>query len=179
MATNFANKTKYTKLEGKKLYTQQFGALLLKRFHHYRRNLRILFTNILLPCAFVAISMALTTIKPLDIAQKRLEMTPAIYDPSQVFYTYKITKRKRTELFHFLFVLNKIFIHRFESTKNMILKSSANDYIRSFNSVCSNEPSRRGDLSSNDDVKASKLTLNSNLCGLISTEVIRQAILNE
>lgn len=84
----FASKAKYTKLKGKKLYAQQFGALLLKRFHHYRRNLRILFTNILLPCAFVAISMALSTIKPLDITQNKLEMTPAIYDPNDIFYTY-------------------------------------------------------------------------------------------
>lgn len=80
-------KPKYTKLKGKKLYAQQFGALLLKRFHHYRRNLRILFTNILLPCTFVAISMALSTIKPLDIKQNKLEMTPAIYEPNNIFYT--------------------------------------------------------------------------------------------
>lgn len=84
----YANKIKYTKLKGKRLYAQQFGALLLKRFHHYRRNLRILFTNILLPCAFVAISMALSAIKPLEIAQNKLEMTPAIYDPNSIFYTY-------------------------------------------------------------------------------------------
>lgn len=78
---------KYTKLKGKQLYAQQFGALLLKRFLHYRRNLRILFTNILLPCTFVAISMALSTIKPLEITQHKLEMTPAIYDPNNIFYT--------------------------------------------------------------------------------------------
>ena len=74
--------TQYTKLRGKQLYMQQFIALILKRFHHYRRNLRILFTNIFLPCIFVALSMAFTTIRPKLTNQISLELTPSIYSPN-------------------------------------------------------------------------------------------------
>ncbi len=67
---------------------QQFHALIMKRLHHYRRNLRILFTNIFLPCIFVALSMAFTTIRPKLTNQLSLEMTPDMYKPSEIFLTY-------------------------------------------------------------------------------------------
>ncbi len=79
--------SKYTKLKGRELYMQQLGALFLKRFHHYRRNMRILATNILLPCMFVAMSMMFTTIRPKLTDQPALELSPVIYDPNNIFYT--------------------------------------------------------------------------------------------
>lgn len=85
--TNIGMPNKYTKLKGKSLYLQQFGALLLKRFHHYRRNIRVFVTNIILPCLFVAISMAFTTIKPTQVFQPKIEISPTIYKPSQLFVT--------------------------------------------------------------------------------------------
>jgi hypothetical protein len=81
------NLSKYTKLKGNELYMQQLGALFLKRFHHYRRNMRILATNILLPVIFVAMSMMFTTIRPKLTYQPPLELSPVIYDPSNIFYT--------------------------------------------------------------------------------------------
>ena len=80
---------RYTKLKGKKLYLQQFNALIMKRFHHHRRNFRVLMTNLLLPCFFVALSMAFTAIKPKVAVQPSLEMSPSIYNPNSLFFTYE------------------------------------------------------------------------------------------
>ncbi len=79
--------SKYTKLKGRELYMQQLSALFLKRFHHYRRNMRILATNILLPCIFVAMSMMFTAIRPKLTYQPALELSPVIYEPNNIFYT--------------------------------------------------------------------------------------------
>ena len=78
---------RYSKLKGRKLYLNQFSALILKRFHHHRRNFRILMTNLLLPCFFVALSMAFTSIKPKEAVQPSLEMSPIIYNPNSIFIT--------------------------------------------------------------------------------------------
>jgi ATP-binding cassette subfamily A (ABC1) protein 12 len=86
-APNYNNFTRYTKLKGRELYMQQLSALFLKRFHHYRRNMRILATNIILPCLFVAMSMTFTTIRPKLVDQPALQLTPAMYDPSSIFHT--------------------------------------------------------------------------------------------
>jgi len=78
---------RYSKLKGRKLYLNQFTALILKRFHHHRRNFRVLTTNLLLPCFFVALSMAFTSIKPKEVVQPSLEMSPVIYNPNSIFIT--------------------------------------------------------------------------------------------
>ncbi len=85
--TNFEKPIRYSKSRGKQLYAQQFVALLLKRLHHYRRNMRVFFTNILLPCIFVALSMGFTTIRPKLTDQASLEMSPKIYSPNNYFMT--------------------------------------------------------------------------------------------
>ena len=85
--TSFEKPIQYSKSRGKALYWQQFIALLLKRLHHYRRNMRVLFTNILLPCMFVALSMGFTTIRPKLTDQASLEMSPKIYNPNNYFMT--------------------------------------------------------------------------------------------
>ena len=83
--TQITMPTRYAKLSGKSLYLQQFLALLLKRLHHHRRNFRVMITNIFLPCLFVALSMAFTTIRPKLTNQASLELTPRIYNPSNIF----------------------------------------------------------------------------------------------
>jgi hypothetical protein len=85
--TSLGLPSRYSKLSGKELYLQQFGALILKRLHHHRRNIRVLMTNMLLPCFFVALSMAFTAIKPKEANQPSLEMSPNIYDPNNLFLT--------------------------------------------------------------------------------------------
>jgi ATP-binding cassette, subfamily A (ABC1), member 3 len=78
---------KYAKLKGKRLYMQQFAALILKRMLHYRRNLRVILTNILLPCFFVALSMGFANIRPKPTTQVSLAMSPSIYIPNKIFMT--------------------------------------------------------------------------------------------
>jgi hypothetical protein len=85
--TNYEKPMNYSKSKGKKLYAQQFWALLLKRLHHYRRNMRVFFTNILLPCIFVALSMGFTTIRPKLTDQASLELSPKMYTPNNYFMT--------------------------------------------------------------------------------------------
>lgn len=77
--------TQSLKFHGKKLMYQQFLALTLQRLHHYRRNMRVLLTNVFLPCIFVALSMGFTLIRPKLTKQISLEMTPAVYDDSNIF----------------------------------------------------------------------------------------------
>lgn len=105
------DKTKSIKLEGKELYMQQFLALILKRFHHYRRNIRVLLTNILLPCLFVALSMGFTMIRPKLTTQISLEITPQIYESNKMFYS-------------------------FGKTSDPYLNMLSNDFFQSFNSSC-------------------------------------------
>jgi hypothetical protein len=73
------------KHQGRDLYLQQFSALILQRLHHYRRNMRVLLTNVFLPCLFVALSMGFTLIRPKLTKQISLEMSPEIYEPNQIF----------------------------------------------------------------------------------------------
>lgn len=85
--TYFDKPIQYSKLKGRSLYLQQFVALILKRFHHNRRNLRVLATNILLPVIFVALSMGFTSLRPKLTEQASLELTPEIYAPNNYFMT--------------------------------------------------------------------------------------------
>ncbi|XP_069122955.1 phospholipid-transporting ATPase ABCA1-like [Argopecten irradians] len=69
---------------------QQFGALLTKRFHHYRRNWRMFLSVVLFPVLFVAAALGLTLIKPNEIESPSLLLTPALYGPnSYAFYSDK------------------------------------------------------------------------------------------
>jgi hypothetical protein len=84
-ADNLGSTPPSAKYNGKRLFTQQFKALILVRLHHYRRNMRVLLTNVFLPCLFVALSMAFSVIRPKLTKQMSLELSPVIYEPSQMF----------------------------------------------------------------------------------------------
>jgi hypothetical protein len=86
-SNNYLMPFRYTKKSGRELYIQQFIALILKRVHHHRRNLRVLMTNLLLPCLFVGLSMTFTAIRPRFVNQPSLEMSPVIYNPNYIFMT--------------------------------------------------------------------------------------------
>jgi hypothetical protein len=81
----FATTPSSIKYQGTDLLEQQFIGLILQRLHHYRRNMRVLLTNVFLPCLFVALSMGFTLIRPKLTKQVSLEMTPEIYEPNQMF----------------------------------------------------------------------------------------------
>ena len=88
--------TRYVKSTGNTYYFSQFQALILKRVHHNRRNFKVLITNLLLPCFFVGLSMTFTTIKPRAVVQPSLQMSPGIYKPNHIFFTYvKKLEKKR------------------------------------------------------------------------------------
>ncbi len=110
--TQYEKPILYSKRKGRQLYTQQFIALILKRFHHNRRNLRVLLTNILLPVLFVVLSMAFTLIKPKLTDQVSLELTPSMYNPSSYFMTFQNTNN------------------------NTVLEYGANNLISSFTKAC-------------------------------------------
>jgi hypothetical protein len=76
---------KPVRITGRKLYFHQFQSLLLKRFHHTKRNWKVFLSHILLPLLFVAMSMGFTLVRPSQIFQRPWLLTPAMYDGSAMF----------------------------------------------------------------------------------------------
>ncbi|XP_019373948.1 PREDICTED: ATP-binding cassette sub-family A member 13 [Gavialis gangeticus] len=76
-------------VHGASLALTQIAALLLKRFHHTRRNWRGTLSNVLLPVLFVTMAMALFTVKPLAIDYPSLKLTPGLYDNAESFFSLK------------------------------------------------------------------------------------------
>ncbi|XP_017670381.1 PREDICTED: ATP-binding cassette sub-family A member 13 [Lepidothrix coronata] len=72
---------------GAHLVLPQSVALLMKRFHHIRRDWRGSLSNVLLPVLFVALAMALFSVKPLAIDYPSLKMTPNLYDNAESFFS--------------------------------------------------------------------------------------------
>ena len=71
---NFANKTKWPRW-------QQFTALLIKRFHHNRRDYRSYFSQIVLPSLFVCIAMACILTKPVMESLHSIRLNQSLYEP--------------------------------------------------------------------------------------------------
>ncbi|XP_041331810.1 ATP-binding cassette sub-family A member 13 [Pyrgilauda ruficollis] len=72
---------------GARLVLTQIVALLMKRFHHTRRDWRGSLSNVLLPVLFVALAMALFSVKPLAIDYPSLKLTPRLYDNAESFFS--------------------------------------------------------------------------------------------
>ncbi|CAM5092065.1 unnamed protein product [Eretmochelys imbricata] len=70
-------------VRGTRLVLTQIAALLMKRFHHTRRDWRGALSNVLLPVLFVAMAMALFTVKPLAIDYPSLKLMPGLYDNAE------------------------------------------------------------------------------------------------
>ncbi|XP_032538947.1 LOW QUALITY PROTEIN: ATP-binding cassette sub-family A member 13 [Chiroxiphia lanceolata] len=79
--------TRAASLCGAHLVLPQSVALLMKRFHHTRRDWRGSLSNVLLPVLFVALAMALFSVKPLAIDYPSLKMTPNLYDNVESFFS--------------------------------------------------------------------------------------------
>lgn len=73
---------------GMALACQQMAAILIKRFHHSRRDWKGLISQILLPVLFVLCAMGLGSIKNDLRHYAELELSPALYkfDPSYSFF---------------------------------------------------------------------------------------------
>ncbi|XP_077644282.1 ATP-binding cassette sub-family A member 13 [Lonchura striata] len=74
-------------VRGAHLVLTQIVALLMKRFHHTRRDWRGSLSNVLLPILFVALAMALFSVKPLAIDYPSLKLTPRLYDNAESFFS--------------------------------------------------------------------------------------------
>ncbi|KAM4794530.1 ATP-binding cassette sub-family A member 13-like [Cyanocitta cristata] len=74
-------------VRGARLVLTQIVALLMKRFHHTRRDWRGSLSIVLLPVLFVALAMALFSVKPLAINYPSLKLTPRLYDNAESFFS--------------------------------------------------------------------------------------------
>nr|XP_038031058.1 ATP-binding cassette sub-family A member 13 [Anas platyrhynchos] len=72
---------------GASLVLAQIVAILMKRFHHARRDWRGSLSNVLLPVVFVALAMALFSVKPLAIDYPSLKLTPRLYKNAESFFS--------------------------------------------------------------------------------------------
>lgn len=73
-------------VRGAHLVLTRVVALLMKRFQHTRRDWRGSLSNVLLPILFVALAMALFSVKPLAIDYPSLRLTPRLYDNAESFF---------------------------------------------------------------------------------------------
>ncbi|XP_034059961.1 ATP-binding cassette sub-family A member 12 [Gymnodraco acuticeps] len=89
---NFGDKIKLTgssTMSGMALAWQQMTAILVKRFHHSRRDWKGLIAQILLPVLFMVFAMGLGSIKSDLQHYPELELSPALYNlgPSYSFFS--------------------------------------------------------------------------------------------
>lgn len=75
-------------VSGMALAWQQLTAILIKRFHHSRRDWKGLISQLLLPVLFVVFAMGLGSIKSDLRHYPKMELSPALYkfDPSYAFF---------------------------------------------------------------------------------------------
>ncbi|XP_019327449.1 PREDICTED: ATP-binding cassette sub-family A member 13 [Aptenodytes forsteri] len=85
--TNGAESAWASSVRGARLVLAQIVALLMKRFLHTRRDWRGSLSNVLLPVLFVALAMALFSVKPLAIDYPSLKLTPRLYDNAESFFS--------------------------------------------------------------------------------------------
>lgn len=79
---DYANKTKYDRI------FQQFFGLILKRFHHSRRNIKGLLSQIFLPAIFVCIAMTVAMSRPGYEEQPQLILSPTMIRPLPNFIPF-------------------------------------------------------------------------------------------
>ncbi|XP_074002317.1 ATP-binding cassette sub-family A member 13 [Numenius arquata] len=85
--STYVSLTGASSVHGARLILAQIVALLMKRFHHIRRDWRGSLSNVLLPVVFVALAMALFSVKPLAIDYPSLKLTPRLYDNAESFFS--------------------------------------------------------------------------------------------
>ncbi|KAK3739416.1 hypothetical protein RRG08_051285 [Elysia crispata] len=67
--------------KGLSLFCRQVGAMLTKRFHHYRRNWRIIVSSVVLPLICLMIALYVATLRVDEGDMKALTLDPSIYGP--------------------------------------------------------------------------------------------------
>lgn len=81
--------SEYTKMRnssGLNTTIQQWYALLIKRFHRVKRNIKGFFAEIVLPIVFVCLALLVATLNPMEGDRPSLELHPWYYDfPNKIF----------------------------------------------------------------------------------------------
>ncbi|XP_059827445.1 ATP-binding cassette sub-family A member 13-like [Hypanus sabinus] len=74
------------RLTGIRLTFTQMAAVMIKRFHHTRRDWKGAIANLLLPVLFVILAMALFSVKPISSEYPSLRMSPDLYKDSDATF---------------------------------------------------------------------------------------------
>ncbi|XP_067909210.1 ATP-binding cassette sub-family A member 13-like [Heterodontus francisci] len=74
------------RVTGMQLILKQMAALMIKRFHHTKRDWKGAIAKMLLPVLFVILAMALFSVKPLAAEYPSLRLSPDIYQDSDVTF---------------------------------------------------------------------------------------------
>ena len=72
---------------------QQFYGLLLKRFHHSRRNVKALLTHICLPGIFISIAMTVALSQPKIDTHAPLILSPTMFHPPPYYIPFNNNKQ--------------------------------------------------------------------------------------
>ncbi|ERE85390.1 ATP-binding cassette sub-family A member 12-like protein [Cricetulus griseus] len=75
--------TRSEKLDGFGLLMKKIMAILIKRFHHTRRNWKGLIAQVILPIVFVATAMGLGTLRDSSNSYPEIMISPSIYGTSE------------------------------------------------------------------------------------------------
>jgi ATP-binding cassette subfamily A (ABC1) protein 1 len=87
-ATKYASYTSSRVSYKSLLIQQQLYALLVKRFHRVKRNIKGFFAEIVLPVVFVCLALAVATLNPTASNRPALELHPWYYQaPNQMFFS--------------------------------------------------------------------------------------------
>ena len=81
---------------------QQFYGLLVKRFHHGRRNIKSLTTNILLPGIFVSIAMTVALAQPKADTYPPLVLSPSMFHPPPYYVPFNNYKEDHSNFSYLL-----------------------------------------------------------------------------
>ncbi|KAH9502470.1 ATP-binding cassette sub- A member 1, partial [Bulinus truncatus] len=84
---------------GASLILAQIGALLLKRFHHYLRNWRIIMSAVLLPILFFGITLAFASVRFNSQDPRELILDPSLYGPKTYSFFQDIAKNDMSRRF--------------------------------------------------------------------------------
>ncbi|XP_062900011.1 ATP-binding cassette sub-family A member 13-like isoform X2 [Mobula hypostoma] len=74
------------RVTGIRLAFTQMAAVLIKRFHHTRRDWKGAIANLLLPVLFVILAMALFSVRPISSEYPSLRMSPDLYKDSDATF---------------------------------------------------------------------------------------------
>ncbi|KAM7380664.1 hypothetical protein PAMP_003942 [Pampus punctatissimus] len=128
------NLTGPSMLHGLALAWQQMSAILIKRFHHSRRDWKGLISQILLPVLIVVFAMGLGSIKNNLQNYPEMELSPALYNigPSYSFFSNK--NPNSDKLVNTMMSFPGIDNHCLDKSSNPVCTRSKNNWRSSGNS---------------------------------------------